>query len=180
MDLRETRLESDQLVDGVLLKVFRDRVELPDGSTSVREWIDHPGAAAIVPLFPDGSTLLLRQFRYPTGEVMIEVPAGKLDLDGEDPEEVARRELEEETGWSARQFERMTALYPCIGYSSEKIAFYLARDLQPGEAELEEHEFLEPFRVPFDRAVEMALSGEIEDMKTVLALLFAREHQRHR
>lgn len=175
MDLRETRIDGEQLVDGVLLEVFRDRVELPDGRTSVREWIDHPGAAAVVPLFEDGTTILLRQFRYPTGKVMVEVPAGKCDVPGEDPEEVARRELAEETGWRADRFSRLASLYPCIGYSSERIAFFLARTLSPGDARPEEHEFLETFRVPLTEAVRMALDGEIDDMKTVAALLLARE-----
>jgi len=98
-NLNETQLSSEQLVDGVLLEAFRDEVRLPDGDTSVREWIDHPGASAIVPVFEDGHTLLVRQFRYPPRRTFLEVPAGKLDKPGEDPEDVAARELEEETGW---------------------------------------------------------------------------------
>lgn len=175
-DLTEIRIDGEQLVDGVLLSVYRDRVRLPDGSESAREWIDHPGAAAVVPLFEDGTTLLLRQYRYPTREVMVEVPAGKCDVEGEEPEEVARRELAEETGWRAERFSRMASLYPCVGYSNERIAFYLARDLSPArDVQAEETEFLEPFRVELDRAVERARSGAIGDMKTVVALLLARE-----
>ena len=98
-DLTETPLRSEPVYDGALLKAYRDKVELPDGKTSVREWIDHPGASAIVPIFEDGQTLLVRQFRYPPRRTFLEVPAGKLDTDEEPPEDVARRELEEETGW---------------------------------------------------------------------------------
>jgi ADP-ribose pyrophosphatase len=173
--LEETCLDRESLFDGVLLKVFRDRVELPDGEESVREWIDHPGAAAVVPLFEDRSTVLLRQFRYPAGEVFVEVPAGKFDEVGEDPEGLARRELEEETGWRANRFTHLGGFYPCIGYSNEIIHFFLARDLSRGRATLEEEEFVEPFRVPFDEALAMVRRGEIRDMKTMVALLLAAD-----
>ncbi|PSQ67751.1 MAG: hypothetical protein BRD29_05445, partial [Bacteroidetes bacterium QH_2_67_10] len=106
-NLKERKVRSEQVLDGILLKVYRDDVELPDGGTSQREWIDHPGAAAVVPLFEDGSTVLLRQFRYAAGEEFLEAPAGKLDHASEDPEDVAARELEEETGWRAGQFTRL-------------------------------------------------------------------------
>lgn len=173
--LEETCLERESLVDGVLLKVFRDRVELPDGEESVREWIDHPGASAVVPIFDDGSTVLLRQFRYPARKEFIEVPAGKFDEEGEDPEELARRELEEETGWKADRFKHLGGFYPCIGYSNEIIHFFLATDLSPGETTLEHEEFVEPFRVRFEEAVDMVRRGEIEDMKTMIALLLVAD-----
>ena len=96
-NLTETPLRSEQLVDRKLLKVYRDEVRLPDGTASVQEWIDHPGAAAVIPLFEDGTTLLVRQYRYAPRRLTLEVPAGKIDHDGEDPEAVAARELEEET-----------------------------------------------------------------------------------
>lgn len=175
-DLTEKQLRSEQLVDGALLKVYRDQAEMPDGSTAVREWIDHPGASAIVPLFDDGQTLLIRQFRYPARRVFWEVPAGKLDQDGEPPEEVAARELEEETGWRAHCFEHVGSSYPCIGYSNEIIHFYVARDLERGQRELGEHEFMEVERMPFDEAVAMARRGDILDMKSVTALWFAAAH----
>ncbi len=175
-DLTEKQLRSEQLVDGALLKVYRDQAEMPDGSTAVREWIDHPGASAIVPLFDDGQTVLVRQFRYPSRRVFWEVPAGKLDQDGESPEKVAARELEEETGWRAHRFEHVGSAYPCIGYSNEIIHFYVARDLEPGQRELGEHEFMDVERMPFDEAVAMARRGDILDMKSVTALWFAAAH----
>ncbi len=174
--LKEDGLDSEQLVDGKLLKVYRDRVRLPSGGESVREWINHPGASAVVPLFEDGSTLLVRQFRYPPRRVFLEVPAGKLDEEGESPEKVAKRELKEETGWTTSNLRHLGSLYPCIGYSNEIIHFYLAEGLEEGEQELSHGEALDVIRLPFREAVEKARSGEILDMKTVTALLFAEAH----
>lgn len=175
-NLTEKRLQSEQLVDGALLKVYRDQAEMPDGSTAVREWIDHPGASAIVPLFEDGQTILVRQFRYPPRRVFWEVPAGKLDAEGESPEVVAARELEEETGWRAHRFVHLGSSYPCIGYSNEVIHFYLARQLEQGQRALGDHEFMDVEMMPLTKAVAMARQGEIMDMKSVAALLFAAAH----
>lgn len=174
-DLTETPIRSDHLVDGVLLQVFRDEVELPNGASSVREWIDHPGAAAVVPIFEDGQTLLVRQFRYPPRRTFLEVPAGKIDRN-EPPEEVARRELEEETGWRAHQFEHVGSGYPCIGYSNEVIHFYVARNLEQGKQDLGTGEFMEVVTMPFDEALTKARSGEICDMKSITALTYAAAH----
>lgn len=175
-DLTETQLSSEQLVDGVLLKAFRDEVRLPDDQTSVREWIDHPGASAIVPLFDDGSTLLVRQFRYPPRRTFLEVPAGKLDEPGEAPEDVARRELEEETGVQAGRFEHAGMAYPCIGYSSECIHVFTAHDLERGSQSLAEGEFVEVVEMGFDEALRRARQGDLKDMKTVTALVYAAAH----
>jgi ADP-ribose pyrophosphatase len=175
-DLRETTLRSDHLVDGVLLSVHRDEVELPDGSTGTREWIDHPGAAAIVPLFDDGRTLLVRQFRYPPRRTFLEVPAGKLDAPGEPPEDVAARELEEETGWQADHFDPLGASYPCIGYSNEIIHFFLARGLARGTQDLSSGEFVDVVEMPLDEAIAQAQRGELKDMKTATALMYAHRH----
>ena len=172
-DLSEEELSSELLVDGVLLKAHRDQVRTPDGETSVREWIDHPGASAIIPLFDDGRTVLIRQFRYPPRRTFLEVPAGKIDVVGEAPEDVARRELEEETGWRADAFVHLSSTYPCIGYSNEIIHFYLATGLSLGEQDLSEGEFVDVVEMPFEDAVAMARSGELRDMKTVTALLYA-------
>ena len=173
--LTETPLQSDQLVDGALLKVYRDTVQLPDESTGVREWIDHPGASAVVPLFEDGSVLLIEQFRYPPRQTFLEVPAGKIDQPDEDPAEVAARELEEETGWRAGAFAKLSSLYPCIGYSNEIIHFFLARDLTKGTQDLSEGEHVEVVRMPFREAVKRAQRGEIKDMKSAMALTLAQQ-----
>jgi ADP-ribose pyrophosphatase len=173
--LTETPLQSDQLVDGALLKVYRDTVQLPDESTGVREWIDHPGASAVVPLFEDGSVLLIEQFRYPPRRTFLEVPAGKIDQPDEDPAEVAARELEEETGWRAGAFTKLSSLYPCIGYSNEIIHFFLAHDLTKGTQDLSEGEHVEVVRLPFRQAVKRARRGEIKDMKSAMALTLAQQ-----
>jgi len=173
MDLTEHMLEREQLVDGVLLKAYRDRVRLPDGNESVREWIDHPGASAVVPMLPDGRLVLVRQYRYPVGRTFIEVPAGKLDAIGEDPLDVAKRELEEETGWVADHYTSLAPLYAAIGYSNEVIHCFAASGLRKTEARTESDEFIELVYVTFDQALEMIARGEICDMKSVAALLLA-------
>lgn len=172
-DLKEKTLASTEILDGVLLKAFRDEVRLPDGDTSVREWIDHPGASAIVPLFENGDVLLVRQYRYAARRTFLEVPAGKLDVEGETAEDVARRELEEETGWQAGRFTKLASLYPCIGYSNEVIHFFLAEDLHEGTQELSDGEFVKVVRMPFEEAAERARKGEIRDIKSAMALSLA-------
>ena len=172
----EQTLRSEQLLDGKLLKVYRDTVRLPDGSDSVREWIDHPGASAVVPIFEDGSTLLVRQFRYPPRKTFLEVPAGKLDQQGESPMDVARRELEEETGWKAGRLTHLGSMYPCIGYSNEIIHFFLAEDLEEGTRELSEGEWMDVVRMQFSEALDLLRAGKILDMKTIAALIFAQTH----
>ncbi len=175
-DLTEAELSSEQLVDGVLLKAFRDEVRLPNGQTSVREWIDHPGASAIVPVFEDGRTLLVRQFRYPPRRAFLEVPAGKIDEPGEAPADVAARELEEETGWQAGRFEHVGTAYPCIGYSNEQIHVFTAHDLDRGTQALADGEFVEVVEVDFETALARARHGDLRDMKTVTALVYAAAH----
>ena len=176
MDLTETRLDSVPVYDGALLHARRDTVRLPDGGTSVREWIAHPGASAVVPLFENGSTVLIRQFRYAPGREFLEVPAGKLDRPGEDPAEVARRELLEEVGLHAGALTPLGPTYPCIGYSDEVIHLFLGESLTEGTAHVEDDEFVVPVRLPLAEAVRMARAGEILDSKSCVALLLAQAH----
>jgi ADP-ribose pyrophosphatase len=172
-EIHEETLYSAQVFDGRLLKVYQDEVCLPDGRHAVREWINHPGASAVIPIFADGTTVLVRQFRYPPRRFFLEVPAGKLDRPGEDPQAVALRELEEETGWRAHTLIHLGSLYPCIGYSNEIIHFFLAQDLEPGCQQLADGEWLEVIRLPLGEAIAMARRGEIHDMKSTAALLLA-------
>ena len=171
--LRETRVRTEQLLDGVLLKAHRDEVELPDGQIVPREWIDHPGAAAVVPLFADGSTALLRQFRYAAGAEFLEVPAGKIDHPGEAPVEVACRELEEEAGLRAGTLHRMGATYPAIGYSNEIIHLFVAEDLERTAPDRERGEFMEVVHPRFAEAMQKVRASRIQDAKTVAALTMA-------
>lgn len=174
-DLKEESLRSEEVYDGALLHVYRDEVQLSNGKTSVREWIKHPGASAVVPLFADGTTVLINQFRFPPRRTFLEVPAGKLDRDGESPETVAARELEEETGWKTGRLHPLGSFYPCIGYSNERIHFYLAEALTEGTQDLGDGEQVEVVRMPFAEAVAMARAGEIVDMKSAVALLYAAD-----
>jgi ADP-ribose pyrophosphatase len=169
-DLTEHRLSSEQVFDGALLKVYRDRVRLPDGSESGREYIRHPGAVAIVPLFDDGRVLLERQFRYPHRREFIEVPAGKIDA-GEPALATAKRELLEETGYRAEVWTRIGVVHTAIAYTDEAIELFTARQLTLSERKLDEGEFLEIFAVPFEEAIAMIRDGRITDAKTVAALL---------
>jgi ADP-ribose pyrophosphatase len=169
-DLTERRISGEQVFDGKLLKVHRDEVRLPDGGTGIREYIRHPGAVAVVPLFDDGSVLLERQFRYPHGREFLEIPAGKIDP-GEAHLDTARRELLEETGYEAGEWSRVAVIHPAIAYTDEAIEVYTARKLVHRGRRLDAGEFLETLQVPFDEAVRMIRDGRITDAKTVAALL---------
>jgi ADP-ribose pyrophosphatase len=172
-DLTEHRISTEQVFDGALLKVHRDRVRLPDGSTGGREYIRHPGAVAIVPLFDDGRVLLERQFRYPHGREFIELPAGKLEP-GEPHLDTAKRELLEETGYAAQDWARLGVIHTAIAYTDEAIDLFLARNLALRKRNLDQGEFLEIFSVPFDEAIAMVRDGRITDAKSVAALLWVK------
>jgi ADP-ribose pyrophosphatase len=170
-DLTEHFVAGERVFDGKLLKVHRDEVRLPDGSFGAREYIRHPGAVAIVPLFDDGRVLLERQFRYPHGREFVEVPAGKVDP-GEPPLGTAKRELLEETGYTAQEWSRLGVLHTAIAYTDEAIELFVARKLTLSERKLDAGEFLEVFSVPLGEAIQMIRDGRITDAKTVSALLW--------
>ena len=170
-DLTEHRISSEQVYDGALLKVHRDTVRLPDGSTGGREYIRHPGAVAIVPLFDDGRVLLERQFRYPHRREFIELPAGKLEP-GEPHLDTAQRELLEETGYVAQEWTPLGVIHTAIAYTDEAIELFMARKLTLQQRSLDQGEFLEILTVPFDEAVAMVRDGRISDAKSVAGLLW--------
>lgn len=171
----EKTLSSEELYCGRIITVRRDKVELTNGHTSTREVVEHPGGVGIVAIDKDKNVLMVRQFRYPLSSEILEVPAGKLEK-GEDPLECAVRELSEETGYSAGKMISLGSMYPSPGYCQEILYAYLALDLEAGASHPDEDEFLSVERIPFDKAVNMALSGEIKDAKTVIALLRAKWH----
>ena len=172
MELNETTLSSQQVFDGRLLKVYRDEVELSNGGTSSREFVHHPGGAAVVALDGDGNVYLERQFRYPYRKVVTEIPAGKLEP-GEDPFDAIQRELSEEIGAQAGRWNPLGCIMPSVGYTDEMLYLYLARDLSFGARHLDQGEFLEPFKLPFHEALAMAADGRLSDAKTVCALFRA-------
>jgi ADP-ribose pyrophosphatase len=173
-DFTEKKITSRAVYRGRLLKVNEDEVSLPDGSSALREYVVHPGAAIILPLFDDGSVLLERQFRYPLGQHFYELPAGKLEPD-EAPIDTAKRELLEETGYAAAEWRELGRLHPCVGYSDERIDFFLARKLEFRGAHLDQGEFLETLRVPLAEGVDWIRHGRISDTKTILGLFWAEK-----
>jgi ADP-ribose pyrophosphatase len=173
--LRETRIDGELAYDGHFLKVTRDRIKLPDGSETQREFIRHPGAVVILPLLPDGRVLLERQFRYPNDRVFIEFPAGKIDP-GEEALATAKRELEEETGYTAKEWNFVCTIHNAIAYSDEHLDIFLARDLTKGEAKLDEGEFLELFTATVPELLEMVRKGEITDVKTIIGSFWLEKY----
>jgi ADP-ribose pyrophosphatase len=168
--LVEHPISSKEVFNGRLLHVFFDEARLPDGTTSTREWIKHPGASAVLPVFENGDVMLVRQFRYPMAQIFYEVPAGKIDPH-EDADSTAHRELKEEAGLRCRNFEYIGHFYPGIGYSDEVIHLYTAWDIASFEQTVDDDEFLIKERLPFYEAVEMVHRGEISDGKTMVTLL---------
>jgi len=171
--LRETTLESEQVWRGGFLDVRRDRIALPDGSVSQREYIVHPGAVMIVALLDDGRLIVERQWRYPLGRVMLEFPAGKLEA-GEPPLQCAVRELFEETGYRAAEWARAGVTHNAIAYCTEGIEVWFARGLTPGQRELDAGEFLDVCEASAEELEAAAFSGELSDAKTLVGLLWLR------
>ncbi len=171
-DFTETKQSSKLVYSGKLLTVHEDQVQLPDGSTARREYVVHPGAALILPLFDDGSIVLERQYRYPVRSHCYELPAGKFEP-GEPSLDTAKRELLEETGYVADAWTLLCSTLPCVGYSDESIEFFLARELSFIGASPDEGEFLETLRLPLAEALEWVRNGTIRDSKTMLGLLWA-------
>ena len=170
MSHSETQLESRTVFEGRVITVTFDKVRLENGAESTREVVHHHGGACIAALTDEDEIYLVRQYRYALGQELWELPAGKLEK-GEDPFAAARRELGEECGLTAEHFVDLGPVYPTVGYCSEIIYCWAATGLAPCDMHLDEDEFLTPEKVPFDKAVEMVLSGEIRDGKTVAALL---------
>ena len=166
--LAEKKISGEGVYNGIFLKMKRDTVSLPDGQHAVREYLEHPGAVAILAVLDDGRILLERQYRYPIAQAVIEIPAGKLNT-GEDPLLCAQRELQEETGYTAKHWSKIRRIHPVISYSTEFIDIYLAEGLSPGPARLDEEEFLDVFAAPLEELLHWVETGKITDVKTIIS-----------
>ena len=175
MELFEKKLDSKQIFDGKIIKLYVDTVELPNGKEATREVVRHPGAVCVIPVTENNEVIMVKQFRYPFGEVLLEVPAGKLEP-GEDPLDAVKRELEEESGAVAGSIIHIGELYTTVAFLDERIQVYLAKDLTFINSHPDEDEFLEVTKVPLCDLVDMVMRGEIKDSKTQVAILKAEKY----
>jgi len=170
---RETRVSGEKVFDGKLLQVYKDTVQLPTGNKTIREYIKHQGAAVVVPLLKD-KILFVKQYRYPTQQVMLELPAGKIDP-GENVQATVQRELGEETGYTSEKIYPLQPIHPCVGYSDEKIYLFFATDLVKSHLTPDEDETLSVVSMVINEAMEKIFTGEITDSKTIIGLFWAEK-----
>ena len=171
---KEECVSSELIYDGRVIRVFRDSITLPDGKPAYREYNRHIGAVCVIPITDEGEVICVRQYRYPIGDMLLEIPAGKLDFKGEDPDEAVLRELREETGAVCQ---RLTYLGKYLGSPAildECIHMYMAEGLTFGDTDPDEDEFIESVRIPLPELVEMVMRGEVPDGKTQIAALRAQ------
>ena len=174
--LGEDTLSSELVYTGDYLKVYRDTVSLPNGASSYREYLKHPGAVMIIPVFDNGDVLVERQYRYPMGQVFVEFPAGKKDA-GEAPLETAQRELLEETGYTAQNYTHITDIHNALAYCDEVIHFYIAEDLHDsGQQKLDDNEFVQVMRVPLVELMNWIRQGWVPDVKTQLGAFWLQDY----
>lgn len=171
--LREVKTGSEEILNGVILHVQRDTVRLPNGNETVREVIRHIGAVCVIPLLENGDVIMERQYRYPLDRVILEIPAGKLDSAGENRLSAIKRELSEETGYTADEWTEIGDFHPAPAYSDEFITMYLARKLRKGDRHLDADEFLDVCTIPLKDLVEDVMAGKISDAKTQVCILKA-------
>ena len=171
--LREVKTGSEEIFNGVILHVQRDTVRLPNGNETVREVIRHIGAVCVIPVLENGDVIMERQYRYPLDRVILEIPAGKLDSAGENRLSAIRRELSEETGYTADEWTEIGDFHPAPAYSDEFTTMYLARKLRNGDRHLDADEFLDVYTVPLKDLVEDVMAGKISDAKTQVCILKA-------
>ena len=179
MNFFEKRISGEQKYKGVIVNVYLDKAELCDGKVVNREVVEHPGGVTILPVDKDGECYMVRQFRYPVGHMMLEAPAGKLEY-GEDHRQCAERELSEETGFTADELIYLGCKYTSPGFSTEKLHFYLALGLHPGQSHTDEGEFLNVEQHNIDELTELVMSGKIEDAKTGTIVLMAERYLKSR
>lgn len=172
MTFEEKTISTEMIYEGAILNLRRDKVTVKGGDTSYREIIEHNGGVAVAAVTDDNQMILVRQFRKAAEQDVLEVPAGKREVN-EEPMVTAMRELKEETGYSAKKFSHLTSFYATIGYCTEVIHIYLATGLTPGETDFDEHEAIELEMYPIEELKQMIFDGEIIDGKTITAILLA-------
>ena len=172
MNLKEEHIDSKTLFEGNILTLSLDTVKLPDGRHATREMVTHPGAVGIVPVTGDGKIVMVKQYRYPIGQITLEIPAGKLEA-GEEIETCAKRELVEETGFVAGQIKKVTAIYTTPGFSNEIIHLYLAKDLKKAQQQLDDDEFINVEYYSPKEIKQLIREGVICDAKSLVGLLMA-------
>ena len=175
MDYWEKQVDTEEKYKGIIVRVRLDHAELHTGKIVRREVVEHPGGVTVLPVDENGNCIMVRQFRYPFGRMMLEAPAGKLEY-GEDPLECGVRELSEETGCTADEMVYMGSLCTSPGFSTEVLHIYLALGLHSGKSHPDEGEFLNVEKIPLKKLVDMAMSGEIDDGKTIVAVLKAEKY----
>lgn len=170
-NLAEEKVSSKEIFKGVLLHVFQDTVKLPNGNETLREYITHNGAVCIIPITDDGRVIMERQFRYPVRKVISEIPAGKLESKEEDQLEAAKRELMEETGYTADTWIDMGWYMGAPAYTDEGVKMFMAKGLKKGDRHLDDDEFLNVYTESLDTLFDLVMKGEIKDGKTIVAVL---------
>lgn len=169
----EKQVSSELIFDGKVLHVYKDDIALPDGRPSMREYVKHIGAVCVVPVTREGEVICVKQYRYAIGRLMLEIPAGKLDSRDEDPLEAAKRELREETGAVSGKMTYLGIFYSSPAILDEKIHMYIAEELEFGETDFDEDEFIEIEKIPLSELVRMIQAGEVPDGKTQAAVMRA-------
>lgn len=172
MDFYEKTVSTNRIYEGKVINFKVDTVLLPGGHTSLRELVEHPGGVAVVAVDSNDNVIMVEQFRKPYDKMILEIPAGKMEK-GEDPKACGMRELEEETGMKASNFEFLGECYPSVGYTNEIIRIFLATGLQESKQNLDEDEFLNVRRIPIKKLMDMIMNNEIADAKTVIGILKA-------
>ncbi|MBQ4146172.1 MAG: NUDIX hydrolase [Clostridia bacterium] len=179
MELREKTLKTDEIYKGYVIRLEVSQVECPNGNIAEREIVRHPGGVAVVAVDKDENVYMVKQYRIPYDEIILEVPAGKLDK-GENPDDAAERELREETGIVAENITFLGSFYPSVGFCDENLRMYVATGLSFGETDMDEDEFVQLEKIHIDKLTEMIMNNQIKDGKTIAAIFKAREYLKNK
>ena len=175
MNYEEKTMKSERVYEGKIVNLRVDTVELPGKKYSKREIVEHPGAVGIIPIKEDGSLILVKQYRKPVEKMLLEIPAGKIEIN-EEPKETAIRELIEETGLKANKMEYILEFYTSPGFTNEKVYLFLATDLEFVKQDPDENEYIQVKEIPIHKLIDMVNKGEITDSKTIISIFFAKKY----